>query len=568
MLFLKQVKCEAIMSFVKPKNLAGSLFFSLVAIINFWVFAKFNLNYNQFGFYINIICAVSLFFIMLSNISVSYYKKLYLIQPYFLIPAIIPLFVGIIPKSVFDQFWFYILHYMLFMLLFSFHNYNYKNNQYDDINISSWICLTLYGAILFYFNYLNNHLQNYCAMVIFSNTLIAREKNNINSVSDKIFHGLYVICLPIIMCGLLYYINIAQFSDGKLTDIFHISLSLVISILALKLTYKRKSHFVITLITLWFSLRGTVMYELYDHFTVIIIASSFLSLLFTESNVLYSTETKYGKLFVVYNKSDNLNILINNKTIHGLQNLDPKESMRPLLYFSDKNIFGSLMNNITNKCDISKIGVIGLGNGCICSYGKDNYEFDFYEINPQVVDIAKKFFTFLQNTPSKVNIILGDAREKLLSADDGGYDLIIVDGYQGKNVPANLLTYEAIELYAKKLSDNGIIVMHVTSLMYKTESSIAQIVKKQNIFARVYLGQDEKNEVIDSKLPIINLIKRKFYQLKNMLFSNNASSLETQTDWIVIAKNEDNLKLICPVAQKWRKLSIKLSHGIVSDTLV
>ena len=42
-----------------------------------------------------------------------------------------------------------------------------------------------------------------------------------------------------------------------------------------------------------------------------------------------------------------------------------------------------------------KVGVVGLGVETLAGYGKKDDIYRFYEINPTVIDVAKKYFTFL-----------------------------------------------------------------------------------------------------------------------------------------------------------------------------
>ena len=54
-----------------------------------------------------------------------------------------------------------------------------------------------------------------------------------------------------------------------------------------------------------------------------------------------------------------------------------------------------------------KVGVIGLGAGSIIAYARKGDTFRFYEINPQVVDLARSEFTFMTDTPATIEVVLG-----------------------------------------------------------------------------------------------------------------------------------------------------------------
>ena len=85
-----------------------------------------------------------------------------------------------------------------------------------------------------------------------------------------------------------------------------------------------------------------------------------------------------------------------------------------------------------------KISVIGLGTATIASFGTENQQIDFYEINPLVIEACNKHFTYIKNSKSTINVIEGDAREKLAETTEK-YDIIIMDGYYGDSINNKLL---------------------------------------------------------------------------------------------------------------------------------
>jgi len=65
--------------------------------------------------------------------------------------------------------------------------------------------------------------------------------------------------------------------------------------------------------------------------------------------------------------------------------------------------------------------VIGLGIGSLSSYALPEQEWTFYEIDPAVERIARnpQYFTYLNNSQAKLDVVLGDARLRLKQARDG-----------------------------------------------------------------------------------------------------------------------------------------------------
>ena len=75
----------------------------------------------------------------------------------------------------------------------------------------------------------------------------------------------------------------------------------------------------------------------------------------------------------------------------------------------------------------------------------------------------KNYFTYLKNSPGKINFIFGDARLSLEKMPLGNYDLFIIDAFNGDSIPIHLLTTQAIIKYKKYLRENGVLLFHVTN---------------------------------------------------------------------------------------------------------
>lgn len=116
-----------------------------------------------------------------------------------------------------------------------------------------------------------------------------------------------------------------------------------------------------------------------------------------------------------------------------------------------------------------RIGVVGLGVGTIAGFARGSDYVRMYEINPEVIEIAKRYFTFLRDCPAPVDIVLGDARlqlERELEATGGRgqqFDLLCLDAFTGDAVPTHLLTSEAFAVYKQHLKPDGMLVCNITN---------------------------------------------------------------------------------------------------------
>ena len=89
----------------------------------------------------------------------------------------------------------------------------------------------------------------------------------------------------------------------------------------------------------------------------------------------------------------------------------------------------------------------------MASYSQPSQEWTFYEINPDVIDLAcnSQYSTYLQNCGGgSLNVIEGDARLNLQNADAGHYGVIVLDAFSSDAIPVHLVTEQALDLYLSK----------------------------------------------------------------------------------------------------------------------
>lgn len=154
--------------------------------------------------------------------------------------------------------------------------------------------------------------------------------------------------------------------------------------------------------------------------------------------------------------------LMHGEIMHGAQFLNPLRSMKPIAYYSPNSGVELAIRASRARSHI-RVGVIGLGAGTVVIYGRQGDVYRFYEINPLMIEIAKKEFTFLRDAKAKVEIVLGDARLSLEREPRQNFDVLMMDAFSGDSVPVHLLTEEAFALYFRHLKENGVLVVNVTN---------------------------------------------------------------------------------------------------------
>lgn len=187
-------------------------------------------------------------------------------------------------------------------------------------------------------------------------------------------------------------------------------------------------------------------------------------LFYFSNEVLYVGRNFFGNVKIL-DTDTNHRLFIHGTTTHGLQSKDPKYSKIPMAYYYEESPNGELLKYKDAIQGNQQLAIIGLGVGTMACYQKKGREFDFYEIDPLVIEIAEnpKFFTYLSDCGSPYKIISGDARITLAKAKDQSYDFMLIDAYHSDNIPIHLITKEAVGLYLKKLKTDGILGFHISN---------------------------------------------------------------------------------------------------------
>ena len=151
--------------------------------------------------------------------------------------------------------------------------------------------------------------------------------------------------------------------------------------------------------------------------------------------------------------------------MHGGQLLGDSFANTPADHFSPGSGYGRVFQSLREIRPGTplQVGVIGLGAGVIAAWMKPGDRLVFYEISPRVVDIARREFTFLQDTAARTELVMGDGRLSLEREPPRGYDVLGIDAFSGDSIPMHLVTREAMALYVKHIKPDGVIVFQATN---------------------------------------------------------------------------------------------------------
>jgi len=156
--------------------------------------------------------------------------------------------------------------------------------------------------------------------------------------------------------------------------------------------------------------------------------------------------------------------MLHGSIIHGGQLLGERFRGVPSDYFSATSGYGRMFAAL-DELDPGqrKVGVIGLGAGVVAAYGRRGDEMVFYEISPKVIEIERREFTFLRDSPATTSVIIGDGRLSLEREAPRGYKVLGIDAFSGDSIPMHLITREAMALYVRHLAPDGVIMFQATN---------------------------------------------------------------------------------------------------------
>jgi SAM-dependent methyltransferase len=202
--------------------------------------------------------------------------------------------------------------------------------------------------------------------------------------------------------------------------------------------------------------------------------------------------------------------LYHGKIEHGAQFLSPPKSLLATTYYAENSGVGIALRYFGGAP--KRVGAIGLGAGTLAAYGNAGDYFRFYEINSLVASIAHNQFSYLRDTPAKVDVVMGDARLSLAGESSQWFDLLVVDAFSGDAIPVHLLTREAFALYFRHLKPGGILAVHTSN----TYLDLAPVVK---------LGAD------NLRCPVRLLTN-----------DDDLRKLVDASDWVLVTHNQDFLR--------------------------
>ncbi|TAG03236.1 MAG: hypothetical protein EAZ43_07690 [Betaproteobacteria bacterium] len=194
--------------------------------------------------------------------------------------------------------------------------------------------------------------------------------------------------------------------------------------------------------------------------------------------------------------------MVHGAILHGEQYVHDKWRKEPTTYYTPSSGFGRAVNAQRGYAPRTapgiRIGMIGLGVGTVAAYCRDVDSCRIYEINAEVERLARKHFTYLADSPAKIDMIIGDARLSLEREAANQYNVLAVDAFSGDSIPMHLITDEAVRAFMTHVSSGGILAYHVSNRFLKLPPVLAEIAAKENLVGVVVEDPSQKDNVLHS----------------------------------------------------------------------
>jgi SAM-dependent methyltransferase len=214
-------------------------------------------------------------------------------------------------------------------------------------------------------------------------------------------------------------------------------------------------------------------------------------------NTLVMSRNFYGTLRVkdAGTGDEAMRRLMHGVIMHGEQYLAPGRRNEPTTYYGATSGIGRVLKALEAKP--VRMGVVGLGTGTLAAYGRKGDVYRFYEINPEVVSVAREHFHFLGDSGAQVDTVLGDARLAMEREAPQNYDVLVIDAFSSDSIPVHLITREAMAVYLRHVAPGGVVAFHVTNRFLRLSPVVKRIADEAGLHTTL-IDDDAENSDLAS----------------------------------------------------------------------
>ena len=274
----------------------------------------------------------------------------------------------------------------------------------------------------------------------------------------------------------------------------------------------------------------------------------------SERPTLVAERNFFGVHTVKHDVSGRFVVLKHGTTIHGAQSVDPQKWRDPLTYFVREGPAGQVFAALHSDPRELSIGIVGLGTGAMACYRRSNDDLTYYEIDASILSVAQddRYFHYLDQCAPDSQTVLGDARLSLAREPDKRFDLLVIDAFSSDSIPVHLITREAIDLYFRKLDNEGLLLIHISNRYVDLEPVLGDLAQDARLTGRI---QTFSPANIDPTTDI---------EIKKAAAQEYIARFRYPSVWVLLAASENGLGTMA-TDQRWRPLESRPEVGLWSD---
>lgn len=218
---------------------------------------------------------------------------------------------------------------------------------------------------------------------------------------------------------------------------------------------------------------------------LLVLTVPFALLLQLHPSVVHSERSFFGVIKVKDTDNGLHRRMVHGTTVHGSIAMSAFEpdvgtgNPEPLAYYHETGEMADTLNaaRVAAGGTLLHAGIVGLGTGSFLCHMQPGEEWAVYEIDKSVIDVASNpaYFRFISDCGPQAKMVLGDARLTLEAEPDGKFDYLLIDAFSSDSIPVHLMTREAIDLFFSKLSENGLLALHISNRYLELASVLAAI---------------------------------------------------------------------------------------------
>jgi len=260
-----------------------------------------------------------------------------------------------------------------------------------------------------------------------------------------------------------------------------------------------------------------------------------------QKDVMVSSRNFYGvmrvKEYGTPGGEDHLRRLLHGVILHGEQYLSEGRRHTATTYYQVTSGIGAAILSLRERSG-NRVGVIGLGAGTIAAYGRKGDTYRFYDINPEVVTVAKRDFTYLPDSGAKIEIAIGDARLNLEREPAQRFDVLAVDAFSSDSIPVHLITREALGVYLQHMKPDGLVAFHVSNRFLNLVPVVARLAQEQGAHA-VLIDEESEEDRTTSTWVLVSRDQKALERPE--IVEAGATDPETRDDWRTWTDDYSNL---------------------------